>query len=161
MGKGKGGTTETVSEQKVDKELVADYDAFTDMATAFASAGYAPNLGNTIAAPSPLQLKAIENTEGAASAFGLGTGSAAQTLTGLPEPTTGTSGIAGYSTKDAYADNLATLTPEFQTAYDNFYEQMAGAFKKNSKGGDDEEDDGVFRTSYGWEPQGSLQKIGK
>ena len=70
--------------------------------------GYIPEYGPTVAALTPLQETALQNTAQAAGAFGLPGGGMSQQdiMGGMPEPTTYAGGVRGYSSLPIYEQAL-------------------------------------------------------
>lgn len=64
--------------------------------------GYVPNYGPDVAAFTPAQLAAMDNTSGAASAFGLNV----PETSGIPTPTEYAGGVSGYSAMPIYEQAL-------------------------------------------------------
>lgn len=72
-----------------------------------ADIGYVPNYGLDVAAFSPMQQSAMQNTADAASAFGLG--APKDVMAGMPKTTTNNLGFTGYSSGDMFDTALAEL----------------------------------------------------
>lgn len=72
-----------------------------------ADLGYVPNYGLDVAAFSPMQTSAMQNTANAASAFGLG--APTDVMAGMPQATTNNLGFSGYSSGDLFDKSLAEL----------------------------------------------------
>lgn len=79
-----------------------------------AALGYVPYYGPDVAAFTPMQNAAFNNTNAAASAYGL----AAPTGTGMPEPTTFNGGVQGYSSGSLYDQALRELKDRRPGQYD-------------------------------------------
>jgi hypothetical protein len=75
--------------------------------------GYVPWHGPDVAAMTPMQHAAMGNTNAAAQAFGLGTGSG-----GMPAPTTYAGGVQGYSGMPLYQQGLDTLKAQSPGQWD-------------------------------------------
>lgn len=69
--------------------------------------GYTPYYGPDVAAMTPMQIAAMQNTGAAASAFGLPTVS--NPMAGMPTPQTFAGGVQGYSSAPLYQQSLEAL----------------------------------------------------
>ena len=69
--------------------------------------GYTPYYGPDVAAMTPMQIAAMQNTSAAASAFGLPT--VANPMAGMPTPQTFAGGVQGYSSAPLYQQSLEAL----------------------------------------------------
>ena len=69
--------------------------------------GYTPYYGPDVAAMTPMQVAAMQNTGAAASAFGLPTVS--DPMAGMPAPQTFAGGVQGYSSAPLYQQSLEAL----------------------------------------------------
>ena len=69
--------------------------------------GYTPYYGPDVAAMTPMQIAAMQNTGAAASAFGLPTVS--DPMAGMPAPQTFAGGVQGYSSAPLYQQSLEAL----------------------------------------------------
>ena len=69
--------------------------------------GYTPYYGPDVAAMTPMQIAAMQNTGAAASAFGLPT--VADPMAGMPAPQTFAGGVQGYSSAPLYQQSLEAL----------------------------------------------------
>ena len=69
--------------------------------------GYTPYYGPDVAAMTPMQIAAMQNTGAAASAFGLPT--VANPMAGMPTPQTFAGGVQGYSSAPLYQQSLEAL----------------------------------------------------
>jgi hypothetical protein len=69
--------------------------------------GYTPYYGPDVAAMTPMQIAAMQNTGAAASAFGLPTVS--DPMAGMPTPQTFAGGVQGYSSAPLYQQSLEAL----------------------------------------------------
>ena len=105
MSGGKGGST--TSEQKIPEWLEGPAKANLEKARLAGEIGYMPYYGPEVAALSPMQQSAMQNTMGAMSAFGMAP-AGAQYKSSLPEPTT-MGGVTGYSSGNLYDQALAEL----------------------------------------------------
>lgn len=79
--------------------------------------GYTPYYGPDVAAMTPMQQAAMQNTAGAASAFGMATPTG-QDIYGMPAPTQFAGGIQGYSSAPMYEQSLAELQARRPAQYD-------------------------------------------
>lgn len=69
--------------------------------------GYTPYYGPDVAAMTPMQIAAMQNTGAAASAFGLPT--VANPMAGMPAPQTFAGGVQGYSSAPLFQQSLEAL----------------------------------------------------
>lgn len=69
--------------------------------------GYTPYYGPDVAAMTPMQIAAMQNTGAAASAFGLPT--VANPMAGMPTPQTFAGGVQGYSSAPLFQQSLEAL----------------------------------------------------
>jgi len=69
--------------------------------------GYTPYYGPDVAAMTPMQIAAMQNTGAAASAFGLPT--VADPMAGMPTPQTFAGGVQGYSSAPLFQQSLEAL----------------------------------------------------
>lgn len=76
-------------------------------ADALAQIGYTPYYGPDVAALSPMQVAAMQNTGGAASAFGMA--APVDAMAGMPAPQTFAGGVQGYSSAPMFEQSLAAL----------------------------------------------------
>jgi hypothetical protein len=118
-GGGKGGSQSQTSEVRMPKEIEAAAKDNLKIADEVAKIGYVPYSGPTVAAFTPNQMAAMQNTQGAASAFNMG-GAGAQAKKSGVDPFTGmamdptlTGGVLGYSPKGIY-DAAKGQIPEAQ-----------------------------------------------
>lgn len=79
--------------------------------------GYTPYYGPDVAALTPMQKAAMQNTAGAASAFGLAAPTG-QGVTGMPAATEYAGGVRGYSSAPMYEQSLAELQARRPAQYD-------------------------------------------
>ena len=77
--------------------------------------GYTPYYGLDVAAFSPMQEQAFQNTANMASAFGMGGG---DMMSGMPEATEFAGGIRGYSSAPMFEQSLETLQQKRPAQYD-------------------------------------------
>ncbi len=134
MSGGKGGSTSSTVEipqyiEDAAKRNLARADTISQI-------GYVPYYGADVAAFTPMQEAAFQNTAGTAGAFGLaGGGMSQQDITGgMPAPTTYAGGVRGYSSAPMYEqamDELATRRPGQKNLIDSLfidpYSGVAGA----------------------------------
>lgn len=114
----KGGST--TQEVKVPEYVEAAARRNLGKADDIAAMGYVPEYGPSVAAFTPMQEAAFQNTADAASAFGLGGGnmSARDLRGGMDAPTTYAGGVRGYSSAPMYEDMLAQLEANAPGQYD-------------------------------------------
>lgn len=134
MSGGKGGSTSSTVEvpqyiEDAAKRNLARADTISQI-------GYVPYYGPDVAAFTPMQEAAFQNTAGTAGAFGLaGGGMSQQDITGgMPAPTTYAGGVRGYSSAPMYEqamNELATRRPGQKNLIDSLfidpYSGVAGA----------------------------------
>lgn len=77
--------------------------------------GYTPYYGPDVAAFSPMQEQAFQNTANMASAFGMGGG---DMMSGMPQAQEFAGGIRGYSSAPLYEQSLETLQQKRPAQYD-------------------------------------------
>lgn len=77
--------------------------------------GYTPYYGPDVAAFSPMQEQAFQNTANTASAFGMGN---ANMASGMPPAQEFAGGIRGYSSAPLYEESLATLKEKRPAQYE-------------------------------------------
>lgn len=77
--------------------------------------GYTPYYGPDVAAFSPMQEQAFQNTANMASAFGMGGG---DMMSGMPPAQEFAGGIRGYSSAPLYEQSLETLQQKRPAQYD-------------------------------------------
>lgn len=108
-GGGRSGSTTT--EVKVPEYVEEAARRNLNKAEAIAQIGYTPYYGPDVAAFTPMQEAAFQNTADAASAFGMSGGNmSAQNLRGgMAAPTSYAGGARGYSSAPMYEDALAQL----------------------------------------------------
>jgi hypothetical protein len=124
MSGGKGGSTSSTVEipqyiEDAAKRNLARADTISQI-------GYVPYYGADVAAFTPMQEAAFQNTAGTAGAFGLaGGGMSQQDITGgMPAPTTYAGGVRGYSSAPMYEqamDELATRRPGQKALIDSLF----------------------------------------
>jgi hypothetical protein len=101
----KGGST--TSAQQIPEWIEGPAKANLEKARLAGEIGYMPYYGPEVAALSPMQQSAMQNTMGAMSAFGMAP-AGAQYQSSLP-PTTTMGGVTGYSSGDLYDQAVAEL----------------------------------------------------
>jgi hypothetical protein len=104
-GGGKGGKQTT--EVKIPAWLEAGARENMARANELAKIGYVPYFGPDVAAFSPMQQAAFQNTNDAASAFGMAAPS--DPMAGMPAPQTFAGGVQGYSSAPMYQEALSQL----------------------------------------------------
>lgn len=104
MSGGKGGSQTT--EVKVPQYIEDAARASLAKADLLAQIGYTPYYGPDVAAFTPMQEAAFQNTANAASAFGLGGGTG---MEGMPAPTEYAGGIRGYSSAPMFEQSVDQL----------------------------------------------------
>ena len=124
MSGGKGGSTSSTVEipqyiEDAAKRNLARADTISQI-------GYVPYYGADVAAFTPMQEAAFQNTAGTAGAFGLAGGGMSQQdiMGGMPAPTTYAGGVRGYSSAPMYEqamDELATRRPGQKALIDSLF----------------------------------------
>jgi len=124
MSGGKGGSTSTTVEipqyiEDAARRNLARADTISQI-------GYVPYYGPDVAAFTPMQEAAFQNTAGTAGAFGLAGGDMSQQdiTGGMPAPTTYAGGVRGYSSAPMYEqamDELATRRPGQRALIDSLF----------------------------------------
>ena len=117
----KGGST--TSEQKIPEWIEGPAKANLEKARLAGEIGYMPYYGPEVAALSPMQKSAMQNTMGAMSAFGMAP-AGAQYQSSLP-PTTTMGGVTGYSSGDLYDQAVAELARRDPAQADRYMRAMA------------------------------------
>lgn len=126
-GGGKGGSQTT----SVEIPDWLEDAARTNMARAdeVAQTGYVPYMGPDVAAMTPMQQAAMQNTGGAASAFGMSAPS--DPMAGMPQAQEFAGGVQGYSSAPLYEQSLAALQESAPAQYDHitgmFIDPVTGA----------------------------------
>jgi hypothetical protein len=134
MAGGKGGSTSTSVEipqylKDAAKRNLARADTISQI-------GYVPYYGADVAAFTPMQQAAFQNTANTAGAFGLAGGGMSQSdlMGGMPAPTTYAGGVRGYSSAPMFEqsmDELAARRPGQKSLIDSLfvdpYSGVAGA----------------------------------
>ena len=118
MSGGKGGSR---SQSTEIPEYIEDA-AKSNLALAdkISNIGYTPYYGPDVAAFSPMQEAAFQNTQNAASAFGMNTGAGQY----MPEPTEFAGGVMGYSSAPLFeqsVESLAKFRPAQSQYMDTFF----------------------------------------
>tara|TARA_R110000764_G_scaffold55345_2_gene120868 strand:- start:1217 stop:1702 length:486 start_codon:yes stop_codon:yes gene_type:complete len=117
-GGGKGGGS--TSKQEIPKWVEEPSKRNLRRAEVAQQIGYQPYIGPDLAAFSPAQEAARDNTYGAAAAYGLGT----PTKSGLPEATDFGGGITGYSSFpmfDQAREEMRARDPNSAAIYDSLF----------------------------------------
>ena len=137
MSGGKGGskTTEVQVPQYIEDAAKANLARADDISRI----GYTPYYGPDVAAFSPMQQAAFQNTADTASAFGLAAPTSQQDIMGgMPAPTTYAGGVSGYSSAPMYEQSLAQLQAQrpaqYQAIMDQFIDPV-GSPASSGKGG--------------------------
>lgn len=103
-GGGKGGSS--TSQTQIPAWLENAAQSNLARADQLAQIGYTPYYGPDVAALSPMQVAAMQGTNQAASAFGMGGGDA---MAGMPAPQTFAGGVQGYSSAPLFQQSLDAL----------------------------------------------------
>lgn len=119
MSGGKGGSQTT--EVKVPAFLEDAAKKNLARADEIATLGYTPYYGPEVAAFSPMQEAAFQNTGQAAGAFGMAAPS--DPMAGMPQAQEFAGGVRGYSSAPLYEQNLAAMH-EFSPAQYDFIRSM-------------------------------------
>jgi len=138
MSGGKGGST--TSEVKIPEYIEAASKANLARASDISKIGYTPYYGPDVAAFSPMQQAAFQNTADTASAFGLRAPTSQQDIMGgMPAPTTYAGGVQGYSSAPMYEQSLAELEAQrpgqYQAIMNQFLDPVGGGYSGPSYGG--------------------------
>ena len=123
MSGGKGGSTTTVQKQEMPAWLDKAAQENLAQAKIASQIGYTPYYGPEVAALSPQQEMAMQNTFNAQQAFGM-VPQGAQFSTGMPTATDYSGGMKGYSSGSLFDQALAELRsrqPNIAAQYDKFY----------------------------------------
>lgn len=118
MSGGKGGS-KTV-ETTVPKYIEDAAKSNLALADKISNIGYTPYYGPDVAAFSPMQEASFQNTQDAASAFGMNTGAGQF----MPEATEFSGGVKGYSSAPLFeqsVENLAQFRPAQSQYMDTFF----------------------------------------
>lgn len=130
MSGGKGGST--TSEVKIPEYIEEASKANLARASDISKIGYTPYYGPDVAAFSPMQQAAFQNTADTAGAFGLLAPTSQQDIMGgMPAPTTYAGGAQGYSSAPMYEQSVAEFAARRPGQYDaimaQFLDPMTGA----------------------------------
>ena len=115
-GKGGGRTTRTEIPEYIEDAAKSNLA----LADKISNIGYTPYYGADVAAFTPMQDAAFQNTSEAASAFNMNTGSGQY----APEPTEFAGGVMGYSSAPMFeqsVENLAQFRPAQSQYMDTFF----------------------------------------
>lgn len=119
--------------------------------------GYTPYYGPDVAAMTPMQIAAMQNTGAAASAFGLPT--VADPMAGMPTPQTYAGGVQGYSSAPLYQQSLDALRinapGQYNAIQSLFVNPQTGAAPMGAMPGPQGFDWAQPRMGAGEPPQGS------
>ena len=108
MSGGKGGSTS--STVTIPQYIEDAAKANLAKAEEISKIGYTPYYGPDVAAFTPMQQAAFQNTAGMAGAFGLASPSSQQdVMGGMPAPTTYAGGVQGYSSAPMFEQSMAEL----------------------------------------------------
>jgi len=123
MAGGKGGST--TSEVKVPEYIEAAAQRNLNRADKVSQLGYVPEYGPTVAAFTPNQQAAFQNTANTADAFGMSSPTSQQDIMGgMAPPTTYANGVQGYSSAPMYeqmVNELAQNRPGQKSYIDSFF----------------------------------------
>lgn len=126
-GGGKGGSSTTTVQ--IPKWLEDAAKSNLARADELARIGYTPYFGPDVAALSPMQVAAMQNTGGAASAFGLA--APVDAMAGMPQAQTFAGGVQGYSSAPMFEQSLAALEAsrpgQFSALQAPFIDPVTGA----------------------------------
>lgn len=126
-GGGKGGST--TSQVQIPAWLESAARQNLARADRVAQLGYTPYYGPDVAAMTPMQQAAMQNTNQAASAFGMAAPTDA--MAGMPAPQTFAGGVQGYSSAPLYqqsVDALRTNAPgQYNAMAQMFVDPLTGA----------------------------------
>ena len=136
MSGGKGGST--TSEVKIPEYIEAASKANLARANEISKIGYVPYYGPDVAAFSPMQQAAFQNTADTAGAFGLAAPTSQQDIMGgMPTPTTYAGGVQGYSSAPMYEQSLAELEAkrpaQYKAIMDQFIDPVGGSSSRSSR----------------------------
>lgn len=143
MSGGKGGSQTT--EVKVPEYIEEAGKANLAKADELAKIGYTPYYGPDVAAFTPMQQAAFQNTANTASAFGMGSPMGQQDIMGgMPAPTQYAGGVSGYSSAPMYEQSVdqfrAARPAQYQALLAPFIDPVSGRqpaapFGDGGKGG--------------------------
>jgi len=127
-GKGGGRTSKT----EIPKYIESAAKSNLALADRISNIGYVPYYGPDVAAFSPMQNAAFENTQDAAEAFGMSAGDEQY----MPEATEFAGGAMGYSSAPLFeqsVENLAQFRPAQSQYIDTFFmDPQSGSAGKNA-----------------------------
>jgi len=128
MSGGKGGSTTQTSKVEIPDYLEEPIKRNIAKAEDLATIGFTPYMGPEVAAMTPMQQAAMQNTSSAAQAYGLG---AAPGQEVMPQPQTFAGGVQGYSSFPIYEQALAELQSrmpgQYQALQAPFRDPVTGA----------------------------------
>ncbi len=128
MSGGKGGSTTQTSKVEIPDYLEQPIKRNIAKAEDLATIGFTPYMGPEVAAMTPMQQAAMQNTSSAAQAYGLG---AAPGQEVMPQPQTFAGGVQGYSSFPIYEQALAELQSrmpgQYQALQAPFRDPVTGA----------------------------------
>ena len=135
MSGGKGGSS--TSEVTIPEYIEAAAQRNLNKAERISQIGYTPYYGPDVAAFTPMQQAAFQNTADTAGAFGMAAPTSQQDIMGgMAAPTTYANGVQGYSSAPMYEESLAELGRQRpgQKAYiDSFFiDPVTGGAGSNS-----------------------------
>jgi hypothetical protein len=105
-GKGGGSTSEVTIPEYIEKAAQRNLNK----AEGISQIGYTPYYGPDVAAFTPMQQAAFQNTADASSAFGMAAPTSQQDIMGgMGAPTTYANGVSGYSSQPMFEESLAEL----------------------------------------------------
>ena len=120
-----GGTTTETVQASVPEYIEAAAQRNLNRADRVSHLGYVPEYGPTVAAFTPMQQAAFQNTANTAGAFGMaGPTSQRDIMGGMAPPTTYASGVQGYSSAPMYEQMVAELArnrPGQKSYIDSFF----------------------------------------
>ena len=123
MSGGKGGSS--TSEVKIPEYIEAAAQRNLNKAERISQLGYVPQYGPDVAAFTPMQQAAFQNTANAANAFGMAAPTSQRDIMGgMDAPTTYAGGVSGYSSAPMYQqsiDALAAARPAQKSYIDSFF----------------------------------------
>jgi len=123
MAGGKGGST--TSSVQIPEYIEKAAQRNLNKAERISQLGYVPYYGPDVAAFTPMQQAAFQNTADTASAFGMAAPTSQQDIMGgMPAPTQYAGGIQGYSSAPMYqqsVDELARQRPAQKSYIDSFF----------------------------------------
>ena len=123
MAGGKGGST--TSSVQIPEYIEKAAQRNLNKAEKISQLGYVPYYGPDVAAFTPMQQAAFQNTADTASAFGMAAPTSQQDIMGgMPAPTTYAGGVQGYSSAPMYqqsVDELARQRPAQKSYIDSFF----------------------------------------